>query len=229
MRRAALLAVLMLALPIAAFAKSSLVFTNTGGGVQLKSGTLLGTAQFTAFTGSGGTITGNLGQVAYQTGSLRGRTLTASVDTYSFAAGGFITITSNGSGLPQGTVFTGRFTSPVTFVGTFNPAAGGGAGAWYYTLTGAIAGTLARGRRGWASGEIVEITFDVPGHVPFWSTVRGHSGGTTASTVPEPGTLGLLGTGLVGIACLVRRKFRRLEPPPDTLLRPHEKVELHYS
>src|SRR5262252_7524496 len=87
MRRAALLAVLMLALPIAAFAKSSLVFTNTGGGVQLKSGTLLGTAQFTAFTGSGGTITGNLGQVAYQTGSLRGRTLTASVDTYSFAAG----------------------------------------------------------------------------------------------------------------------------------------------
>ena len=28
------------------------------------------------------------------------------------------------------------------------------------------------------------------------------------STIPEPGTLGLLGTGLVGIAGLVRRKFR---------------------
>jgi len=230
MRRAALLAVLILALPIAAFAKSSLVLTNTGGWVQLKGGTLLGSAQFTAFTGSGGTITGNLGQVAYQTGSLTGRTLTASVDTYSFAAGGFFTITSNGSGLPQGTVFTGTFTSPVTFVGTFHPAAGGGAGAWYYTLTGTIAGTIGSGGRGRASGEIVEITFDVPGHVPFWSTVRGHSGGATASTVPEPGTLGLLGTGLVGIACLVRRKFRRPElPPQDTLLRPQEKVELHYS
>jgi PEP-CTERM motif-containing protein len=209
MKRVVLLAVLMLALPIVAFANSTLIFTNAGGSVQLKSGALVGTSQLTSFTNSGGTITGALGGVSYSTGSLVSRNLTATTDTWTFNGGGFFKITSNGSGLPSGAVFTGTFTSPVTFVGTFNPAGDNGLGAWSYTLTGSIAGTLGSNvGGGQASGGTVQLTFDVHGHVPFSTSVRGKSGITTMSTVPEPGTLGLLGTGLLGIAGLVRRRFR---------------------
>jgi hypothetical protein len=42
----------------------------------------------------------------------------------------------------------------------------------------------------------------------FFSGSVDLSSGDTTLSVPEPGTLGLLGTGLVGIAGVMRRKFR---------------------
>jgi hypothetical protein len=208
MKRVVLLAVLMLALPIMAFANSSLVFTNHGGSITYNGTNLTGNAVLDSFTGTPCSSC-NIGHVSYSTGALVSHNTTATTDSWTFAGGGAFNITSNGTVLvPSGTVFSGTFTGPVTFVGTFNPAGDFGAGAWSYTLTGNVAGNFSSNYGGGsAAGGTVQLTFDVHGHVPFTTSVRGKTG-TTSLATPEPGTLGLLGSGLLGIAGLVRRKFR---------------------
>lgn len=90
-----------------------------------------------------------------------------------FAAGGSFASTGNGQDdVPNGTLFSGTFSTPVTWTmvaranGTHN-----------YTLTGTLSGTLGCGKI---------------------------SSGDTSVVVPEPGSLGLLGTGLISwLDCLV--------------------------
>ncbi|HET7207489.1 MAG TPA: PEP-CTERM sorting domain-containing protein [Terriglobales bacterium] len=205
MRRVVLLALLALALPLTAYANTgNLVFTNSGGFVKLKNNnTLSGSSTLTSFTGLNGVpISGNLGTVSYSTGALLSGNVGSSA---TFGAGGFFKIVGNGTnGIPAGVLFTGTFTSNVNWVGTFNPAGNNGKGNWTYTLTGVVTGVLSNGTK--VSGGTIQFTFDVPGSKPFSKIVRINHGVTTV-TVPEPGTLGLLGTGLIGIAGLIRRRF----------------------
>src|ERR1700758_5146514 len=136
-----LLAVLALALPMAAFASSTIDFTNSGGtltgsssGVSLSSSTLIAV---NGFFGSG-VITGtNLGSVSFTTGALTSGSLSGDA---TFAGGGSFTITGNGvDGIPNGVIFSGTFSGPVTVVEN------GAGSSFSYTITGALSGTLYTG------------------------------------------------------------------------------------
>ena len=75
------------------------------------------------------------------------------------------TISGNGSnGMASGVLFTGTFSGPVSWVGTFNQAGNKGLGAWTYVLTGTVSGMLSNGSP--AQAGTVQFTFDVGKHLP---------------------------------------------------------------
>jgi hypothetical protein len=121
-----------------------------------------------------------------------------------FAGGGTFSVTGNSTnGIPNGTIFAGVFIGPVTW--TMVTLANG---THSYTLTGTLNGRMGSGFP--TNGVTVQLTINT-GKSSFNDSTRISSGDTSIANVvvPEPGSIYLLGTGIVSFVGLIRFKFAR--------------------
>ena len=198
MRRVVVLALLALALPMAAWA--DIILTNQFGTVSVSnSGISSIGSQLKSFNSVVAAPGHSLGSVSFTTGAMISGTL---------AGGGFFSSVGStfnviGKGnWAQGhntAIFTGSFSDNISW--TLTAVSGQ---LKTYTMAGKISGQLWDGRT--VNGTTTQTIY-VYNNKQF-SQGMGHIGvGRTNLTAPEPGTLGLLGTGLVGIAGMFRRKL----------------------
>ena len=197
---------LTLALPIAAFA-NSIDFSNSGGTLNgSNAGLSLGASTLIVAKGSSILLTGNLGTVAFSTAPLSSGSLQMGG---TFGAGGTFVITGNGTGgIPNGVIFDGSFSTPVTWSlvtlanGTHN-----------YTLTGSLTGTWFTGTS--VVGATIQLTINT-GKGFFNGSTTISSGNTEITgsglslvTAPEPASLPLLDAGILVGTGMMRRKKKQ--------------------
>jgi len=207
MRRVLVLALLALALPIAAWA-DPINFTNEFGSISISTAGISSIGSQMETWGLAKATPGHaLGFVSFSTGALLtgslqyGGTFSATGSSFDvMGVGKWAAKLTGVAGCGTGcAIFTGAFVGPIDWTLTSAP----GKKNLTYVLSGNIMGYLWNGRE--VSGTTTQDIYTVNGQL---AAGIGHiSMGKSTLTVPEPGTLGLLGTGLVGIAGIFRRKM----------------------
>ncbi len=197
MRRVLVLALLALALPMAAWA-DGIDLVNKFGSISISAAgiTSIG-SQLKQFNGVVASPGHSLGSVSFSTGALISGSIQTG-GTFSDVGSSFVII-GKGNEVPhKGTIFSGAFVGPVSW--TLVSQNGQNV---VYALSGTIQGTLWNGR--FVTGTTTQTINSTRGQITLGI---GHIRvGNTNILTPEPGTLGLLGTGLVAIAGMLRRKF----------------------
>ncbi len=197
MRRVLVLALLALALPMAAWA-DGIDLVNKFGSISISNAGITSVgSQLKQFNGIIASPGHSLGSVSFSTGALTGGSILTG-GTFSDVGSSFVVI-GKGPQVPhKGTIFSGAFVGPISW--TLVAQSGQ---SLTYQLSGTIQGTLWNGRL--VSGTTTQTIYSTNGQLALGI---GHIRvGNTNLLTPEPGTLGLLGTGLVAIAGMLRRKF----------------------
>jgi hypothetical protein len=197
----ALLAVMALAMPIIAQA-DTISLTNQFGTVNISTmGISSVGSQLQSFNGIQANPGHSLGSVAFNTGALvSGSIWTGGV--FSATGSSFVVKGVGNMGQPKGIIFNGAFEGPIDWTLVASSKL-----YHEYTLTGTIVGELYNGHM--ASGTTTQTIYTYWNQEKIDHKGSVHLGATVVSSSPEPGTLGLLGTGLVAMAGALRRKIVR--------------------
>lgn len=200
MRRVIVLALLAIALPMAAWA-DGIDLVNKFGSISISNAGITSVgSQLKQFNGVTASPGHSLGSVSFSTGALTsGSILTGG--TFSDVGSSFVVI-GKGNEVPhKGTIFSGAFVGPISWTLVAQSGA-----SLTYELSGTIQGTLWNGM--FVTGTTTQTIHSTNGQIALGV---GHIRfGQTHIFTPEPGTLGLLGTGLLAIAGMLRRKLSGL-------------------
>ena len=196
MRRVLVLALLALALPMAAWG-DGIDLVNKNGSVSISAAGITSTgSHLIQFNGVVAAPGHSLGSVSFSTGALISGSI-QSGGTFSDVGSSFVVI-GVGKQVPhKGTIFSGSFVGPITWT-LVNPAQ-----PVTFTLSGNIEGTLWNGH--FVTGTTTQTIYT--SHDQLQLGIGHIRIGNTHLLTPEPGTLGLLGTGLVAVAGMLRRKL----------------------
>jgi hypothetical protein len=205
MRRVVVVALLALALPIAAWA-NGLNLVNRNGTITLSNaGIVSSNSHLIQFNNIVAPKGHGLGFVSFATGAMTSGSIFGG-GTFSDVGSSFLVTGTGGfKGVPKGPIFNGAFVGPILW--TLMSDTGKGCPTapcmYQFQLSGNLQGQL-------FTGHTVNAKTTQNITVFYGEWVRagdGHMHTGNTSIAPEPGTLALLGTGLVGVATMVRRKL----------------------
>lgn len=196
MRRGIVVALVTLTLQVAAWAdgidiinKVGTISISTAGitskGSQIRQFNLLGSGQ-------------SLGSVFFSTGALVSGSIQAG-GIFSSVGSVFQVIGMGNGGQPKGVIFNGAFVGPITWTLVSQNGS-----RLIFQLVGDLSGQLFNGTT--VTGTTTQIFRTTPAQLAK-GIVHITSGHTQLAAAPEPGTLGMLGIGLLGIARMARRKL----------------------
>lgn len=202
-KKVLLMVALALALPMAAFADSDITFTSNNGTLVGSSyGMSLSGDQLMTISGLGGSFSGtDLGTLTFTTDLMRPPGNVVQGATF-FAPGGSVSIAGNGSnGAPSGVLFSGAFSQNPSWTRTTMPD-----GSYHYTFTGLATGVMADGST--TADMLIVVILDKFNGDVFGGKSAIKNMTATIVRVPEPGTIGFMGAGLIGLVGAIRRKYK---------------------